>query len=121
MQLRTWLYLKDIVKFGTIAIELRGDMSREEVIADDRTYFAVERLLFIVGEAVNTAVLRESEVADLLTDTNLIRRFRNLLAHGYFKVNREQVVGILFDNLELLISEAAGVPQPIDDSDEPAS
>jgi uncharacterized protein with HEPN domain len=116
MQLRTWLYIKDIAKYGKTALELKGEMTLDEVIADDRTYYAIERLLFIVGEAVNSAVTRESEVQDLLSNTTQIRRFRNMLAHGYFKVEREQVCKILFNDLCILVSEAEAIPEPPDDN-----
>ncbi len=47
MQLRTWLYLRDVVKFGSRAIELRGSLTAEQIAAGDLTYFAMERLLFV--------------------------------------------------------------------------
>jgi uncharacterized protein YutE (UPF0331/DUF86 family) len=40
---------------------------------------------------VNSAVVRDPDVVHLLTHTIEIRKFRNLLAHGYFKVDKKQV------------------------------
>jgi len=110
MQLRTWLYLKDVVKYGDQALEFAGSLGTDEM-----RYLAIERMLFIVGEAVTASILRESDVQDLLTNTIDIRKFRNLLAHGYFKVDRSQVIKILREDLPTLIREAASIPEPSDD------
>jgi uncharacterized protein with HEPN domain len=112
MQHRTWLYFRDIVKYGHKALAFAEGMSEEQILADERTYLAIERCLFIVGEAVSTAVQREPETAELLSQANQIRGFRNLLAHGYFRVERARAVEILRDYLPKLIEEAAAVPEP---------
>ncbi len=44
-------YLEDIVQEARRAVEFLGEMSLEQLEADDKTAFAIERALEIIGEA----------------------------------------------------------------------
>ena len=46
------LYLEDVVTCCEKIMRFTRGMTREEIIADDKTYDAVQRNLFVLGEAV---------------------------------------------------------------------
>lgn len=66
---------------------------------------AVERELFLIGEAA--AAIRKVEPNQLtwITDAGKIIGLRNQLAHGYFNVRDEEIWGIIEQNLPILTQE----------------
>jgi uncharacterized protein with HEPN domain len=60
---------------------------------------AVERQLFIVGEAMSQLRQIEPELVDQFEDWRSIIAFRNLVAHGYFAVDPSRVWSIATDEI----------------------
>lgn len=56
---------------------------------------AVERQFIIVGEALNRLGKINPDLLDLIADSRAIINFRNILVHGYDRVEDEVVWGIV--------------------------
>lgn len=66
---------------------------------------AVERQLFIVGEAFAQLARWDPELADSFEEKARIIGFRNQLAHGYSILEHEQVYAIAVTDLPLLLAK----------------
>ncbi|HZF50264.1 MAG TPA: HepT-like ribonuclease domain-containing protein [Polyangiaceae bacterium] len=79
------LYLEDVVTCCEKILRFTRGMTRDEIIADDKTYDAVQRNLFVLGEAVKCVPdeirQRHPEVA-----WRKIAGLRDFLAHVYFAI-----------------------------------
>ena len=64
---------------------------------------AVERQLFIVGEALTQLSRWDEALANSFEDKRGIIGFRNMLAHGYTDVLDERVYGIATGDLPALM------------------
>ena len=106
MQPSSRAYLEDIIERGSRALSYVSEITFQEYVRDLRTKDAVERNLFVVGEAVVQLRSTDPETAALLTDIAAIASFRNIMAHGYSIVDDEIVWGILIDWLPILIRQA---------------
>ena len=100
-------YLRDIQVYGNRALGYVAGMAFEDYEIDSKTKDAVERNLFIVGEAV--AQLRNAfpNIAERLSSIHGIVSFRNILAHGYSTVDDAIVWSILSDWLPKLVEDSA--------------
>ncbi len=66
---------------------------------------ATEREFEIIGEAMNSLLRCDPDLAAKLTHARRIVDFRNLLAHGYAVVEDERVFRIVKDHLPQLLRE----------------
>ncbi|MEX0886152.1 MAG: HepT-like ribonuclease domain-containing protein [Phycisphaeraceae bacterium] len=66
---------------------------------------AVERELFVIGEALAAVRRLEPEMVEHITDAARIIGLRNQLAHAYFSVHDEEIWGIIENNLSVLARE----------------
>jgi uncharacterized protein with HEPN domain len=78
----------------------------QEYMDDRLKRYAVERGLGMVGEAVVQLRATAPELEGKLPDARDIRRFRNVLVHGYFALKHEAVFAILTDELPSLVEKA---------------
>jgi len=94
------LYLEDVVTCCEKILRFTRGMTRDEIIADDKTYDAVQRNLFVLGEAVKCVPdeirQRHPEVA-----WRKIAGLRDFLAHVYFAIDDD----ILCDLIENKVPE----------------
>ena len=67
----------------------------------------VERQLMIVGEALNQAWHKDSEIESEISHLREIVNLRNVIIHGYSVVKNETIWGILEEDLSLLHQELA--------------
>lgn len=81
----------------------------EKSLADDRSDLmlraAVERQLFILGEAMTQLRSVDPVVSGAVTDAKRIVGFRNLLAHGYGQVDHARAWDIVENELPPTIRE----------------
>ena len=84
------VYLRDILDCCDVLIEWTVHATQESVFADRKTVRAIERELFIIGEAVKHVPL---EIRLLAEDIpwGQIARFRDVLAHNYGRVEPDAV------------------------------
>jgi len=81
--------------------------------ADAATRSAVERQFIVAGEALNRLGRLNPDLLDRIPDSRAIINFRNILVHGYDRVEDEVVWGIvqryasiLRDTVERLLGES---------------
>jgi len=72
---------------------------------DSKTRLAVERLLEIIGEALNRVKKSDPTTLDLIEDYRSIISFRNILAHAYDHIEDKIVWGIIESDLPKLIRD----------------
>ena len=65
---------------------------------------AVERQFQIIGEAVNRLVKKHPDVAEQIPSCRTIINFRNILVHGYDRIEDDVVWGIIRAHLPALRS-----------------
>ncbi|MBI5364067.1 MAG: DUF86 domain-containing protein [Planctomycetes bacterium] len=87
----------------------------EQYKEDELLRSAVERKLEIIGEALNLLHKREPEVASALPDHRAAISFRNILIHGYSRVDHAIVWTVVTGRLEPLERAAKALleaPEP---------
>lgn len=102
--IRKWL--ADIVEHGTQALEFVEGKSLDDYLTDALLRAAIERKLFIVGEAVTQISKVDGDAGSAIGERREIVGFRNLLAHGYFAIDHRRVWEILANSLPQLIADA---------------
>lgn len=94
-------FLDDMVEAGTRMLAFTDGMSFEEFQADERTKSAVEREIFVMGEAAKNvpAAIRDAHPA---VPWREMAKMRDFLGHSYFNVEPRIV-------WEVATQKAAGV------------
>jgi uncharacterized protein with HEPN domain len=95
------LYLTDILESCEKVRDYLADFTFEEFSADGKTIDAVVRNLEIIGEAVK-CVPPEMLLSQPQIEWKRIRRFRDIIAHYYFKVDLKVVWSITQEDLDKL-------------------
>ena len=107
------LYLRDILESGEKIQQYVAGMTFDEFILDGKTVDAVVRNLEIIGEAVkcvpNELLDRQRQII-----WNDVARFRDVIAHYYFKVDYEVVWSITQQDLGPLCDAVSAILQQID-------
>lgn len=113
-----YAYLEDIVETGKFLQVHFHDLTFADYMDDRLKRYAVERGLGIVGEAVVQLRAAAPELEGKLPEARDIRRFRNVLVHGYFALKHETVFAILTTELPLLVEKATELldldPDPLE-------
>lgn len=99
-------YVQDIVHACKLVVEYAEGFDVERFIADSRTMDAIERRLFIIGEAMTQIHRLDEAIADSLGPSDRIIAFRNILAHGYFFVDPQTVWRIVKEHVPPLLIDA---------------
>lgn len=87
-------HLQDMLDACEEISTLLGDLSEAAYRDDLRTHRAIERCLSILAEALYRLIKCDASYADRITHAAEIRRFRNILVHGYHAVRHEIVYDI---------------------------
>lgn len=99
MQPKALKLLHDAIQAGRLAFQFAEARSLEDYLSDAFLRSAIERQLFIVGEAISQLSQVDSEAFDALPKSRKIVAFRNLLAHGYGEVDNSRVWAMLGEEL----------------------
>lgn len=94
--------LFDIREACSLILQFTQGKTYDAYAADAALRSAVERQFIVVGEALNRLGRLNPELANSIPDTRAIINFRNILVHGYDKVQDEVVWGIVQKHLPLL-------------------
>ncbi len=97
--------LFDVLAAGRNAILFVNGLSFEEYKENVLVRAGVERMLFVVGEAIVQLRAKDHATFELLTDAENIIGFRNLLAHGYNRIDDSRLWLILKESLPATLSE----------------
>lgn len=94
--------LADMRTYARLACRLVGSMRLGEFVEDERTRYAVQHTLFLVGEA---SVRVPGSVQAQLPDVpwKALRGLRNRLAHGYSRIDIATVYLVVTRNLPELL------------------
>jgi uncharacterized protein with HEPN domain len=96
--------LWDMRDAGAAVAEFLAEKSLADYDRDLLLRSAVERQIFIVGEALSQLSRWDDALADQFDDKRQIIGLRNLLAHGYFSVLNERIFSIAINDLPALMS-----------------
>lgn len=96
--------LEDIRDAAAFIISSTAGHTLEQFEGDRVLRQAVERNFEIIGEALHRIEGIDSDTAALIGDTHRIIGFRNLIVHGYDRIDYEIVWLIVHDNLPDLLS-----------------
>lgn len=86
--------------------QVLNGVAQQQYLDDDLRRLAAERLLIIVGEAVNNLARTDPELAQELGEAGSIVAFRNVLVHGYFQSDRAKVWDVLVNHVPVLRTNA---------------
>jgi uncharacterized protein with HEPN domain len=116
MELETLKLLFDMQQAGRHVLEFVAGKSEDEYSQDLFFRSAVERQLFIVGEALTQLRQRDITIAAQIPDSREIIAFRNILAHAYDTVNNHRVWQIIQQRLPHTLAAVEALlpiqPQP---------
>ncbi len=112
------IYLEDIEYYADAAVRFIGDYDLEQYLADEKTRAAVERVLEICGEAMNSLYKVAPSIAAKIPHSRDVIGFRNVLAHGYAEIDHNKVYDIAVRHAPNLL---AAVRNALKDFPEPKS
>lgn len=98
------LRLQDILEYGRLAVEVGGEPPRR--LRQARNRLALERALFLVGEAAARLTPRTRQAMDQPWPD--IIGLRNVLAHRYDSVRLERLRGIATQRVPDLLAAVQG-------------
>lgn len=105
MQPESAKLLFDAAEAGKAVAQFVMGRTLEEYERDLLFRSAVERQLFILGEAMSQLRQWDQDTFDLIPDAKRIVSFRNLLAHGYGQVDHARVWAIVETDLPSTLNE----------------
>ena len=110
------VYLEDIEHYAGAAVRFVAGYSLEQYLADEKTRAAVERVLEICGEAMNSLYKAAPAIAERIPHSRDIIGFRNILAHGYAEIDHNKVYDIAVRHAPSLLTvvreEMKAFPEP---------
>ena len=109
MERRSCKFLYDIVRSAEAIQTATYGRTFGEYQRDLYFRLAIERLFEIIGEALNQMSRIDPETAYGITDYRSIIGLRNVLIHGYARIDNDRVWTIANQQLPLLLSEARGL------------
>lgn len=97
---RHWLW--DVRESSDIILEVAGELSYAQFVADRVKRSAVEREFEIITEALKRTLELEPGLSLRFPQMHEIVKFRNILAHGYHIVKYEKVWPIIQNDIPIL-------------------
>ena len=105
--------LRDIHDAALEVSHFLGNASLELYIGDRGLQLQIERLLEIIGEALNRILKSDPDLRDQLSDPMIIVGMRNRISHGYDAIDNEVIwssasfdVPLLLHEVDLLLARA---------------
>ena len=95
-------YLGDADQAAGLAQEFVQGRTREDMATDALLRSGVERQLQIGGEALSQLTRLDGELASKIPDLSDIIGLRNILVHGYAKVNLDRLWRVLHEDVPIL-------------------
>lgn len=102
-------FVWDILDASRTPADMFADVTQENYLQDKMRRLAAERLLITIGEAMNRLASADSDMAGELGEVGPIVAFRNVLVHGYFKINHAAVWDVIQTKLPTLLANAERV------------
>jgi len=105
MQLKIKAYLYDIQQAVRLLTEFTTGKSYDDYAVDAMLRSAVERQFEIAGDALAQLARVDEQVAAQVTEYRRIIAFRNILIHGYARVDDRLVWDVIESKLPTLSSD----------------
>jgi uncharacterized protein with HEPN domain len=102
-------YLWDVLDASRSLTSMFAGMTQDQYLQDKVRRLAAERLLITIGEAMNRLSSADPDMASELGDVGPIVAFRNVLVHGYFKIDHATVWEVIQNRLPILLANAERV------------
>jgi uncharacterized protein with HEPN domain len=99
-------YLYDILEACKLINQFTDNKTIDQYRSDSLIRSAVERQFLIIGESLQQMLKRFPDMASQITDYRNIINFRNILVHGYDRVEEDVVWGLIQSHLPILQKEA---------------
>ena len=116
MERKSCKFLCDIVKSAEAIETAIRDRTPDDYIQDLYLRLAIERLFEIIGEALNQMSRIDPETTSSITDYRSIIGLRNVLIHGYARIDNDRVWTIATQRLPLLLREARDLLKKCEES-----
>ena len=95
-------FLRDADHAAGLAQDFVQGRTRDDMATDALLRSGVERQLQIVGEALSQLARLDDELASKIPDLSDIVGLRNILVHGYAKVNLDRLWRVLHEDVPTL-------------------
>ena len=92
----------DMVIYAEKAVEFLGDLNHQELVRDERTYFAIIRAIEVVGESAAQVGREQLQNYEGVPWNNIIA-MRNILIHQYSGISSETIFDTVTDFLPQFI------------------
>lgn len=102
-------FVWDVLDASRSLTSMFAGMTQEQYLQDKVRRLAAERLLITIGEAMNRLAAADSDMAAELGEVGPIVAFRNVLVHGYFKIDHAAVWDVIQNKLPTLHANAERV------------
>lgn len=111
MNERASKWFLDAYLAGLDVLDFVEGLSLEQYARDEKTCSAVERKFEIIGEALNRIRSSAPDLLASIREPAAIIGFRNILAHGYDRVDEVLVWSIIETKLPRLLDDLRAIPE----------
>lgn len=111
---RTRELLLDMRKYAQVTIDMADGLTSAQIEADLKTYLALRRAIEIIGEAASQVDPAVRQTLPVTAWRDIIRT-RNVIVHGYARIDIKFLYEIAQHDAPLLIAELdaiLGTPNP---------
>ncbi len=98
-------YLYDILQACKLISQFTENKTLEDYRVDSLVRSAVERQFSIIGESLQQMIRKHPDMANKITDYRNIINFRNILIHGYDRVEDVVVWGLIQSHLPIFLKD----------------
>jgi uncharacterized protein with HEPN domain len=105
MQLEARKLLEDMKNAGAQILSIAGTRTLDQYKADRALRWSIERGFEIIGEALTQLSRCDPVLAARISDHRSIISFRNILIHGYARINNDTTWSIVQKDLPVLLRE----------------
>ncbi|MCY4100619.1 MAG: DUF86 domain-containing protein [Paracoccaceae bacterium] len=112
-------FLADIDEAAVRIMRYIKDLTFDDYQSNHLIQDSVERNFITIGEALNKLQKADPELAESIPNLRKIIDFRNLLTHGYFRIQPKIVwaaaienLPVLHDKIKHLLATLGKVPKP---------
>ncbi|HMO83830.1 MAG TPA: DUF86 domain-containing protein [Lacipirellulaceae bacterium] len=112
MQREALKFLFDVQRACALISDFISGIDEEQWCANAMVRSAVERQFITIGEALQQAVRVDPALDGRITDFRRIVNFRNVMVHGYARVEPRTVWGVVQQDLPELAAQVSALLQP---------
>ncbi len=99
----------DVLNACQQILDFTKSVSFEEYRSNDLITSAVERKFEIIGEALNRVRKTDPSLLEIITDSEQIIGFRNVIIHGYDAISDRIVWDTVKESIPLLLREVSHI------------